>query len=70
MGTWRAPTYQVIQLRHSHALLPFSHDMVLDEGLGDVVNHERLIWEQLYELFGHSQVLRIDQDIVSEIVFL
>lgn len=44
--------------------------MVLDEGLGDVVNHERLIWEQLYELFGHSQVLRIDQDIVSEIVFL
>ena len=44
--------------------------MVLNEGFCDVVDNKRLVRELRYEFLGHLQVLRVDEDIVGQVVLL
>ena len=55
---------------YANALLPLSDDVVLNEGFRDVVDDKRLVWELRYEFLGHLQVLRVDEDIVGQVVLL
>lgn len=55
---------------YANALLPLSDDVVLNEGFRDVVDDKRLVRELRYEFLGHLQVLRVDEDIVGQVVLL
>lgn len=61
---------ETLSQAYTHALLPVADDVVLDEGLRDVVDHERLVREHLHELLCHGEVLRVDEDVVGEVVLL
>ena len=55
---------------YANTLLPIPNDVVLDKRLRNVVDHERLVGEHLHKLLRHCEVLRVDEDVVGEIVLL
>lgn len=55
---------------YANALLPLSDNVVLNEGFRDVVDDKRLVRELRYEFLGHLQVLRVDEDIVGQVILL
>lgn len=55
---------------YANPILPLSHDVVLNEGLCDVVDDEGLFREERDELGRCLQLLGVDEDIVGQIVLL